>query len=107
LNGIIKDIGKCIILSIDIKSAFDSISRVRLKNIINTRFGEDGFTKIYLNLLDNLKLNIELSFTTVEDVKINEGCPQGLKTSCYWFIICMNYVVKYVNKFYNKIKFVL
>ena len=69
-------------MSIDINIVFDSISRMKLKNIINNNKYNDGFTKIYLNLLDNLKLDIELKFINVENVSINEGCPQGLKISC-------------------------
>jgi len=46
LKMILDRVNKCVILSVDIKSAFDSISRIRLIEIMLNRFGNDGFINI-------------------------------------------------------------
>jgi len=46
--------------------------------------GNYAFLHNYKNVLDELLLEIDLTFTKVTDVKSRSGSPQGLKLSCFF-----------------------
>ena len=56
--------------------------------------GNYAFPHTYKKLLDNLLLDIDIGFANVTDVKSRCGSPQGLKFSCYLYIITQDYILR-------------
>ena len=58
-------------------------------------------------VLKKLKLNVDLGFKIVKDIKSNRGNPQGMKTSAYAFSTILQYVMEKVQELVPHIDWIL
>lgn len=68
--------------------------RERMWKLFIHDVGNYAFLHNYKKLLDNLLLDIDIGFANVSDVRSKCGSPQGLKLSCYLYIITQDYILR-------------
>ena len=61
----------------DIKKAFGSANRKRAFADLKLRFPGDGFLDKLLKCYNNLKMNVNLGFCTIDDIPYLRGFPEG------------------------------
>ena len=50
--------------------------------LLREKWGDSHFLDLYSKLLNNLKLEVDLKYKSVKDIKSKIGLPQGCKVSC-------------------------
>jgi hypothetical protein len=107
-NYIIKDICSkkdldAVLISLDAKKAFDSVSHEYIYNVLkHYGFGEyfiNNFRVLYANLSSTIMINGHKS----EKINIRRGVKQGDALSCSLFILCIDPLIRNI-KANNRIK---
>jgi hypothetical protein len=107
-NYIIKDICSkkdldAVLISLDAKKAFDSVSHEYIYNVLkHYGFGEyfiNNFRVLYANLSSTIMVNGHKS----EKINIRRGVKQGDALSCSLFILCIDPLIRNI-KANNRIK---
>jgi hypothetical protein len=83
LHDLVKDKPSIGMVSLDISSAFDSPLRHKLIKILIEELGNDAFLHTYFDLLNRLKLSIDLCWKVIEGIKSDTGIPQGFVFSSF------------------------
>jgi hypothetical protein len=72
-----------VFFKLDVKSAFDKLSREKAFEIFRKEVGNYRFLDVYKGIMDKLLLTVDLGFATVKNVRNRNGMAQGLKLSCF------------------------
>ena len=87
-----------VLISLDAKKAFDSVDHKYIeKALIAYGFGP-GFIKIFQTLYRNITARILINGFASESIKIERGVKQGDALSCAIFIICIDPLLRNLNK---------
>ena len=77
-----------LLLSLDAKKAFDSVSHEYIEKCLK-KFGCEGFVPIFKILYKDLRTDILINGRTVNGFRILKGVKQGDSLSCILFIMCI------------------
>ena len=86
------------VLFVDLKSAFDSIDRERIYEVLTEYSIDKNIINYIKSFYDNLQYCLIAGRKTSELKKWKSGLIQGCSLSPTLFTICMNYVLSYINK---------
>lgn len=102
VRSVIKDAHKykksACVLFVDLKSAFDSIDRDRIYEVLAEYNVDKNVINYLRGFYDNLQYCLIAGRKTSELKKWKSGLIQGCSLSPTLFTICMNYVLSYINK---------
>ena len=85
-----------IIVALDAKKAFDSVSHTYIENCLK-KFGCRGFILILKILYKELETDILFNGRIVKGFKIKRGVKQGDALSCILFIMCMEPLLRSIK----------
>jgi hypothetical protein len=89
---------EAVLISLDAKKAFDSVDHQYILETLNAYgFGED-FINIFKLLYRNITARILVNGFQSESLKIERGVKQGDALSCAIFIICIDPLLRNINK---------
>ena len=86
-----------LLVSLDARKAFDSVEHGYIETCL-TKFGLQRFTRIFRILYSELRSDIIINSKIVEGYKILRGVKQGDALSCVLFIMCMEPLLRNINK---------
>jgi hypothetical protein len=87
-----------VLISLDAKKAFDSVDHKYIEEtLIAYGFGP-GFIQIFKTLYSNITARILINGFASESIKIERGVKQGDALSCAIFIICIDPLLRNLNK---------
>jgi hypothetical protein len=87
-----------VLISLDAKKAFDSVDHKYIEEtLIAYGFGP-GFIRIFKTLYRNITARILINGFASESIKIERGVKQGDALSCAIFIICIDPLLRNLNK---------
>ena len=86
-----------LLISLDAKKAFDSVEHDYIKKCL-AKFGLQSFVKIFRILYNELRSDIVINSNVVEGFKIKRGVKQGDALSCILFIMCMEPLIRNIEK---------
>ena len=86
-----------LLVSLDAKKAFDSVEHSYIEQCL-IKFGLQNFVKIFRILYSELRSDILVNGTVVKGYKILRGVKQGDAHSCVLFIVCMEPLIRNVEK---------
>ena len=92
----IEDNLKGLIVSLDAKKAFDSVSHKYIEACLS-RFGCHSFVPIFRILYKELKTDIIINGKVVSGFEIKRGVKQGDALSCIIFIMCMEPLLRNIE----------
>jgi exonuclease III len=82
------------IISLDVKKAYDSLSHNYLLNVLKKYGFSEAFIKIVQTLYDNNEARIMINGYSTDAFKIERGVKQGDALSCGLFIIAMDPLIR-------------
>ncbi len=85
-----------IIVSLDAKKAFDSVSHEFIRTTL-TKFGLRDFVPIFNLLYDQQVVKINVNDRMLDGYKIKNGVKQGDSLSCILFIMCMDPLIRNIE----------
>ena len=85
-----------IIVALDAKKAFDSVSHEYIENCLKS-FGCKSFIPIFRILYSDLQTDILINGKVVKGYKIRRGVKQGDALSCILFIMCIEPLLKNIK----------
>ena len=85
------------IVSLDAKKAFDSVSHKYIEKTL-TKFGLSSFVPIFRILYSELRSDIIVNGRIVKGFSIEKGVKQGDALSCILFIMCMEPLLRNIEK---------
>ena len=89
---------KSVLISLDAKKAFDSVNHRYIEDTLRAyNFGE-GFIGIFKLLYSDITAKILVNGFLSESIKIERGVKQGDALSCAIFIICIDPLLRNINK---------
>ena len=86
-----------VIISLDAKKAFDSIEHSYIEKCLK-KFGLTSFVPIFKMLYSELSSDILVNGEIVKGYSIKRGVKQGDALSCVLFIMCMEPLIKNIEK---------
>jgi hypothetical protein len=87
-----------VLISLDAKKAFDSVDHKYIEEtLIAYGFG-DGFVKMFKTLYNDISARILINGFMSNAIKIERGVKQGDALSCAIFIICIDPLLRNLNK---------
>ena len=86
-----------LIVSLDAKKAFDSVEHSFIEQAL-CKFGLSTFVPVFKLLYNDLTSDIVINGRIVKGFKICRGVKQGDALSCILFIICMEPLLRNINK---------
>ena len=86
-----------LIVSLDAKKAFDSVEHSYIEKVLR-KFGLTSFVPIFRILYKDLRSDIIINGKVVRGFEIKRGVKQGDALSCILFIICMEPMLKNIEK---------
>ena len=92
-----KDIESALI-SLDAKKAFDSVNHEYIKKTLEAYGFGDLFIRTFEVLYKNITARILVNGYTTDSIKIQRGVKQGDALSCAIFIICIDPLLRNLNK---------
>jgi hypothetical protein len=92
-----------VLISLDVKKAFDSVSHKYIKETLTAYGFGPAFLKTFEVLYGSITSRILLNGFFSESIKIERGVKQGDALSCAIFIICIDPLLRNINK-NNEIK---
>jgi hypothetical protein len=95
-NGI-SESGKNLLISLDAKKAFDSVSHSYIKLALSKYGFGEGFIGVFDTLYHKLKAKILINGWQSAVIEILKGVKQGDALSCILFIICMDPLIRNIN----------
>jgi len=97
-NNCCKNDIDAVLISLDAKKAFDSVDhKYIVKTLIAYKFGT-GFIQIFKTLYRNITARILKNGFASISIKIERGVKQGNALSCAIFIICIDLLLRNLNK---------
>jgi hypothetical protein len=106
LKNVIKDANKkkqsCAVLFLDISNAFGNLSLPQLYKILEFYSVSEKFITYLKQYYDNLEYYVDLAGTKTENFKWADGLIQGCAMSPLLFVLCINYVIKFLCKEYEE-----
>jgi hypothetical protein len=96
VNIVNKESPDSLIVSLDAKKAFDSVSHDYIRKVLEA-FGLGDFVSIFNILYNNQKVNIALNNNILEGYEIRNGVKQGDLLSCILFIMCMDPLIRNIE----------
>jgi len=97
VNIINKEAQDSLIVSLDARKAFDSVSHDYIRKILEA-FGFGDFVPIFNTLYSKQKVNIALNNNILEGYEIRNGVKQGDSLSCIIFIMCMDPLIRNIEE---------
>jgi len=91
------------LISLDAKKAFDSVDHQYIRNVLKEYGFGERFIGYFNTLYKDLQVRILVNGFFSEVVKIERGVKQGDALSCSLFILCMDPLIRNINK-NNKIE---
>jgi hypothetical protein len=92
-----ENIVDAVVISLDAKKAFDSVSHNFIK-ITLRKFGfGDNFIKVFETLYTDLKANVLINGWKSELIRICNGVKQGDALSCILFILCIDPLLRNIE----------
>jgi hypothetical protein len=85
-----------LVVSLDAKKAFDSVSHDYIRKTL-TEFGLGDFVPIFNLLYDKQKVNINVNGRMLDGYEICNGVKQGDSLSCILFIMCMDPLIRNIE----------
>lgn len=105
LRNVIKDANKnkktCAVLFLDISNAFGNLSLQQLYKVLDYYGVSDKFIAYLKQYYDNLEYYVDISGQKTENFKWVDGLIQGCAMSPLLFVLCINYVLKFLCKEYE------
>jgi hypothetical protein len=92
-----------VLISLDAKKAFDSVNHEYITETLQAYGFGPNFLKTFETLYKNITARILINGFTSEKIKIERGVKQGDALSCALFIICIDPLLRNINK-NNQIK---
>jgi exonuclease III len=89
------------LISLDAKKAFDSVDHKYIKKTLEAYGFGEGFIRTFQTLYKNITARILVNGYTTEPIQINRGVKQGDALSCAIFIICIDPLLRNLNKNMN------
>jgi hypothetical protein len=86
------------LISLDAKKAFDSVNHVYIKKTLAAYGFGDLFIKTFEVLYKDITARILVNGYTTDSIKIQRGVKQGDALSCAIFIICVDPLIRNLNK---------
>ena len=86
-----------LIVSLDAKKAFDSVDHKYIELALQ-KFGLTNFVPIFRLLYSELSSDVIINGRIVKGFRINRGVKQGDALSCILFIICMEPLLRNIDK---------
>lgn len=106
LKNVIKDANKksksCAVLFLDISNAFGNLSLQQLYKVLEYYSVDSKFIAYLKQYYDNLEYFVDLSGNKTENFKWMDGLIQGCAMSPLLFVLCINYVLKFLCKEYEE-----
>jgi hypothetical protein len=73
---------KGFLISFDLAGCFDApVQSIMIREMFR-ELGNSKYLHLYKNMIENMKLNVDMKWGKVSDIKYESGAPQGLKESC-------------------------
>jgi len=105
LKNVVKDANKksktCAVLFLDISNAFGNLSLQQLHKVLEFYGVDNKFIAYLKQYYDNLEYFVDLAGTKTENFKWVDGLIQGCPMSPLLFVLCINYILKYLCKEYE------
>ncbi len=87
-----------VLISLDAKKAFDSVDHEYIKLTLQAYGFGEKFIKTFQVLYSNITARILVNGFTTEPIQIKRGVKQGDALSCAIFIICIDPILRNINK---------
>jgi exonuclease III len=87
-----------VLISLDAKKAFDSVDHEYIKNTLAAYGFGESFIRSFEVLYRDITARILVNGYTTESIKIQRGVKQGDALSCAIFIICIDPLIRNLNK---------
>jgi hypothetical protein len=87
-----------ILISLDAKKAFDSVSHKYIRMALEKYGFGEKFIKVFTTLYTDLKARVLVNGWQSEVFEILKGVKQGDALSCILFIICIDPLIRNINK---------
>jgi exonuclease III len=87
-----------VLISLDAKKAFDSVDHKYIENTLKAYGFGEGFVDIFKILYRNITAKILVNGYQSESIKIMRGVKQGDALSCAIFILCIDPLIRNINK---------
>jgi hypothetical protein len=85
-----------LIISLDARKAFDSVSHTYLRNTL-LAFGLENFVPVFNLLYEQQRVNIHVNGRKLDGYSIRNGVKQGDSLSCILFIMCMDPLIRNIE----------
>ncbi len=86
------------LISLDAKKAFDSVDHEYIKMTLQAYGFGENFIKTFQVLYSNITARVLVNGFTTEPIQIKRGVKQGDALSCAIFIICIDPLLRNINK---------
>jgi hypothetical protein len=83
-----------LLISLDAKKAFDSVSHDYTRETLKAYSFEDKFIKYFNMLYNGLSVKVLVNGFFSENISIERGVKQGDALSCSLFILCMDPLIR-------------
>jgi hypothetical protein len=87
-----------VLISLDAKKAFDSVDHEYIKMTLQAYGFGENFIKTFQVLYSNITARVLVNGFTTEPIQIKRGVKQGDALSCAIFIICIDPLLRNINK---------
>jgi hypothetical protein len=87
-----------VLISLDAKKAFDSVNHEYIKETLKAYGFGQNYIKTFETLYKDITARILINGFTSEKIKIERGVKQGDALSCALFIICIDPLLRNINK---------
>jgi hypothetical protein len=85
-----------LIISLDARKAFDSVSHTYLRNTL-VAYGLENFVPVFNLLYEQQRVNIHVNGRKLDGYSIRNGVKQGDSLSCILFIMCMDPLIRNIE----------
>jgi hypothetical protein len=100
INIINEQSPEALVISLDAKKAFDSVSHDYIRKTL-VEFGLNDFVPIFNLLYDSQKVKINVNDKMLDGYEIRNGVKQGDSLSCILFIMCMDPLIRNIENSAN------
>jgi hypothetical protein len=90
-----------VLISLDAKKAFDSVSHEYIRKVLSNYGFGDGFIKSFDVLYNNITSTIMINGYKSPSINIRRGVKQGDALSCALFILCIDPLLRNIRKNIN------
>ncbi len=87
-----------LLISLDVKKAFDSVSHDYIRETLWAYGFGDKFIQYFNTLYNGLSVKVLVNGFFSEKINIERGVKQGVALSCSLFILCMDPLIRNLNE---------